>query len=119
MTGLEHLLQLLIALLCVPQLYLTFMHLPAHYTQLSRAIFLQILHLLGVSLLKLYFHLLVLLVPLLIIILLHSLFILLRFDETEILGVEFVLKILLLDSHALELAGDVEFIHCNLLHLRF
>lgn len=80
MTGLEHLLQLLIALLRVPQLYLTFMHLPAHYAQLSRAIFLQILHLLGVSLLELYFHLLVLLIPLLIIVLLHSLFILLRFD---------------------------------------
>lgn len=118
-TGLENLLQLLIALLGVPQLYLAFMHLPAHYAEFSRAIFFQIFHLLRVSLLKLYLYLLVLLVPLLIIVLLHSLFVLLRFDETDILGVEFTLKILLLDGHALELAGDIEFIHCHFLHLRF
>lgn len=119
MTGLENLLQLLIALLGIPQLYLAFMHLPAHYDEFSRAIFFQILHLLRISLLELYLYLLVLLVPLLIIVLLHSLFVLLRFDETDILGVEFSLEILLLDGHALELAGDIEFIHCHFLHLRF
>lgn len=118
-TCLEHLLQLLIAILGVPQLYLAFMHLPAHYGEFSRAIFFQILHLLRVSLLKLYLYLLVLLVPLLVVVLLHSLFILLRFEETDILGVELTLEILLLDGHALELAGDIEFIHCHFLHLRF
>lgn len=118
MAGLEHLLQLPIALKGVLQFYLTLVHFAAHNCQFCGAIFLQILHPLCVCLLELYLYLFIFLVPLLIVVLLHGLFVLLRFDEAEVLGVEFTLKILLFDGHALELAGDIEFIHCHLLHLR-